>query len=191
MVAQDKKDRYDNIMKAAYEEFYQYGYESAKMEKIAQRAGIGKSTIYEYFPSKRELLIQVCQEGFKYITEELKKIFLEKGSLRDKIHKLLQKEFAHSMADLTRMTRLWESASHIPEVEETACQNKEDIFSIFDQVLKQAQECHEIRKDADPQILMLWIQTLGMTIIVNQEPFSQEKIETLLDFFFLGLKPRL
>ena len=41
------------------------------MAEIARRAGIGKSTIYEYFVSKDELLQQACAQVWDSILEEL------------------------------------------------------------------------------------------------------------------------
>ena len=44
------------ILQAACQEFSEKGFAGAKIEQIARRCGIGKSTVYEYFPSKADLL---------------------------------------------------------------------------------------------------------------------------------------
>lgn len=51
----------DRILKEAASEFAQLGFEQANINTIAERAGIGKGTIYLYFPSKRELFIAMLQ----------------------------------------------------------------------------------------------------------------------------------
>ena len=50
-----------DILSAALTEFGLRGIEGASMSEIAARAGIGKSTIYEYFPSKTDLFIASCK----------------------------------------------------------------------------------------------------------------------------------
>jgi AcrR family transcriptional regulator len=48
--------RPEEILEAALEEFTGRGFEAARMEDIARRAGISKAAIYLYFPSKMALL---------------------------------------------------------------------------------------------------------------------------------------
>jgi AcrR family transcriptional regulator len=50
----DKKER---VMRAAIEEFQAHGFEKAKIEVIAQKAGIAKGSIYQYFDDKKELFL--------------------------------------------------------------------------------------------------------------------------------------
>jgi AcrR family transcriptional regulator len=45
------------ILDAAYELFAERGYDATRMEEIAERAEIGTSTLYRYFPTKDELVI--------------------------------------------------------------------------------------------------------------------------------------
>lgn len=56
MANEARARRREAILQAAFTEFRRSGYDRATMEDIARRAGIGKSTVYEYFPSKLELL---------------------------------------------------------------------------------------------------------------------------------------
>ena len=49
------------ILKEAAREFAHLGFEQANINTIAERAGIGKGTIYLYFPSKRDLFIAMLQ----------------------------------------------------------------------------------------------------------------------------------
>jgi AcrR family transcriptional regulator len=50
------------ILKAARAIFVEYGFEDTTMERIAERAGISKGTIYIYFKNKSDLLIQAVAE---------------------------------------------------------------------------------------------------------------------------------
>ncbi|MFH1941393.1 MAG: TetR/AcrR family transcriptional regulator [bacterium] len=53
----DKKEKRAEILKAAVRVFAKTGLPKTKMMTIAEEAGIGKGTIYEYFKSKEELFI--------------------------------------------------------------------------------------------------------------------------------------
>jgi AcrR family transcriptional regulator len=70
-----KNEKEKEIVKAAYEIFQINGYHNAKMKTIADKAGIGKGTLYEYFKSKKELfeisMIFSMEKGFEGIKEVL------------------------------------------------------------------------------------------------------------------------
>ena len=60
-------DKREQIIREAIHVFMDNGYYKAKMELIAQKVGIGKSTIYEYFASKQQLFYETIfyvQERF-------------------------------------------------------------------------------------------------------------------------------
>ena len=50
------------LLKAAAEEFALYGYQGANVNRIAAAAGFSVGTVYNYFPSKRELMLAFINE---------------------------------------------------------------------------------------------------------------------------------
>ncbi|MCP5060663.1 MAG: TetR/AcrR family transcriptional regulator [bacterium] len=48
--------RRDQILKGAREVISENGFERSSVDQIAKRAGLSRSTVYEYFPSKDEIL---------------------------------------------------------------------------------------------------------------------------------------
>ncbi|MFM8439647.1 MAG: TetR/AcrR family transcriptional regulator, partial [Candidatus Kapaibacterium sp.] len=49
----------DLLVRAAVTVFSQKGFHAAKMQEIADAAGVGKGTMYEYFDTKDELFLAV------------------------------------------------------------------------------------------------------------------------------------
>ena len=60
------KFRQEQILEAALSAFSNLGYDRATIPDIAREAGIAVGTIYNYYPSKRELLVAITT---KYIIE--------------------------------------------------------------------------------------------------------------------------
>src|SRR3974390_510721 len=54
-------ERRDAILAAALEEFSQRGFESARLDDVARRAGIAKGTIYLYFRDKESLFQELVR----------------------------------------------------------------------------------------------------------------------------------
>jgi AcrR family transcriptional regulator len=58
---QTRQATHDRLLGVAASEFAQVGFEQANINIIAERAGLGKGTIYLYFPSKHELFLAVLR----------------------------------------------------------------------------------------------------------------------------------
>ena len=58
----DKKEKINEIATAALYLFAEKGYAATSVEQIAEAAGIGKGTVYEYFPSKEEIFVHAVQD---------------------------------------------------------------------------------------------------------------------------------
>jgi AcrR family transcriptional regulator len=56
------EDRPEQIIKAALEVFGECGLANARLQDIAERAGVSKGTIYLYFPNKEELFREMIRQ---------------------------------------------------------------------------------------------------------------------------------
>ncbi len=54
------------ILSAATREFAARGYAGADVERIAERAGVGKGTVYRHFPRKRDLFFAALDHCLLY-----------------------------------------------------------------------------------------------------------------------------
>ena len=77
-------------MKAATVVFAKKGYASTRVADIAERAGVGKGTVYEYFSSKEELLFAVFESINEGVSFRMDAALSEGGSSRDTLFALLR-----------------------------------------------------------------------------------------------------
>lgn len=59
------------ILDAAAELFAEKGYSQADTQDLADRVGVGKGTLYRYFPSKRELFLAAVDRVMRRMNEHL------------------------------------------------------------------------------------------------------------------------
>ncbi|CAN5390758.1 hypothetical protein BH11BAC2_BH11BAC2_03440 [soil metagenome] len=86
MVKKDKDQSTEkNILNAAREIFQQKGLAGARMQDIADRAGINKAMLHYYFRTKEKLFEVIFQEALEKFLPRLQIIFGEEGSLFEKI----------------------------------------------------------------------------------------------------------
>lgn len=62
--------RYE-ILRASRQLFTKKGYDETMMIDIADRAGVSKATVYNYFPNKESLLVGTIDDTTKMLREEL------------------------------------------------------------------------------------------------------------------------
>ena len=65
----DSDPRRARILATARDVFAEQGFRRAEVKTIAQRAGVGKATIYRFFPSKDALLLTVVEENLTAIRD--------------------------------------------------------------------------------------------------------------------------
>ena len=62
-------ERRNRILAVAQEVFAEHGFRSADVKTIAERAGVGKATIYKFFDSKEALLLTIVEENLNHIRD--------------------------------------------------------------------------------------------------------------------------
>ncbi len=91
--------RPDEILDAALEEFTERGFEAARVEDIAKRAGLSKAGVYLYFPSKMALLEALVESRVSPLAAQAQT--LAQAGRDDPLAalRLIARVAAHRMAD--------------------------------------------------------------------------------------------
>jgi AcrR family transcriptional regulator len=80
-----RAERLPQILAAARTVFARSSFAEARMEDIAQVAGLSKAAIYLYFPSKDELISALLQQYFAAAFADLTALHTVAGPLRDRL----------------------------------------------------------------------------------------------------------
>jgi AcrR family transcriptional regulator len=89
-----RSEKTREIARAALDSFTQKGFQGTRLEEIAAGAGIGKSTIYEYFKNKEELFRAAVQEAAEQWFELIAQIA---GQTQEPIERLERIAHAYMM----------------------------------------------------------------------------------------------
>ena len=65
------KGKRARILAAAQEVFAEQGFDAARMEEVARRARVGKGTLYNYYASKKDLLIHAVIASMEEVRERI------------------------------------------------------------------------------------------------------------------------
>lgn len=91
-MAKKKGEKYQAIIEAAVKVISANGYRRAPVNKIARAAGVAGGTVYLYFDSKEEMMVDVFKEFLGNFIEEIK---LEIAEVKDSAKKLQKLVEAH------------------------------------------------------------------------------------------------
>ncbi len=84
-----REDMRDQIIDAANRLIERYGYKKTTMEDIAREAGIGKGTIYLYFPSKEEVALSCCARLNNRVCERLRWLSRADGAPAERLKRMI------------------------------------------------------------------------------------------------------
>ena len=78
--------RKDAIMSVALEVFREVGFDAASMSQIAARVGGSKATLYNYFLSKEELLLEAMLHSAEQHAENVLQLLQTEGDFSQQLH---------------------------------------------------------------------------------------------------------
>jgi AcrR family transcriptional regulator len=119
--ATTRGDKRARLVEAASAVFAEKGYASTRVAEIAERAGVGKGTVYEYFSSKEELLFAVFESINADISSRMNDALAAGGSTEEQLHNVLRlgAEVISEQVDLQPVILDFWAASRGKDFEET------------------------------------------------------------------------
>src|SRR5256885_2955318 len=102
-----KEARPAEIVEAALALFAERGFAATKLEDVAAKAGIGKGTVYLYFPTKEELFRAVVRQGLLPNLEAAEAmVAAHRGSASDMLREIARLVLRLIETDLTAIPKL-------------------------------------------------------------------------------------
>lgn len=85
-----RDDKRKKIFDAALQVFSEDGFHRATIDRIASVSGVGKGSVYRYFPSKEELLDQLLTESFAVIVDRVSRELSTDGDILSQVRTMIE-----------------------------------------------------------------------------------------------------
>ncbi|WP_445279465.1 TetR/AcrR family transcriptional regulator [Streptomyces sp. DSM 118148] len=173
------------------------GYRKTTVEGIAARAGVGKQTIYRWWSSKADVLLeafldlgeQAAQAAGQqpYTLPDTGDLAADlKTVLRATVDELLDPRFEAPARALAAEGLVDEQLGR-----EFVGKLLEPQLQLYVDRLRSAQETGGVRPDVDPRIgLELFVSPLAQRWLQRTGPITHDYTDTLVDYALHGLAPR-
>lgn len=193
-----EKGKREDILKAATEVFGSKGFYLANMIDIAERAGIGKGTIYEYFKSKDSLFIEVVKYNAakhgQMLEQQvnLQKTFMDKiQSFIACVRTIIKENTKSACMFLKNPTDISLTAEIKKELYNFLLDVRNKVVRLLVEILSQGRKESVIRDTdiefAADMLLEMIIRCSIRSVLLNlSDKQIQQENEKLLDLFMLG-----
>ncbi|MFF3874270.1 TetR/AcrR family transcriptional regulator [Streptomyces sp. NPDC001978] len=173
------------------------GYPKTTVEGIAARAGVGKQTIYRWWSSKADVLLEAFLDLGEQAARDLGQepyVIPDTGDLaadlktvlRATVDELLDPRFEAPARALAA-----EGLVNEPLGREFVTKLLEPQLQLYVDRLRSAQDAGAVRPEVDPRIaLELFVSPLAQRWLQHTGPISYDYTDTLVDYALYGLAPR-
>lgn len=194
----------DMILNAAYKLFVEKGYLDTKIIDIADMAGIGKGTVYEYFDSKdtifHELFKTKVAAGYDSLSELLEKEMSAEKKMKEFLDIEMENTLKHQiqknfLLDLMIRSDVFRSPALIESIHKLIKKK----FAILRGIIEEGIDKGEFRK-TDPELAAVSVMgAINLYVTLDFYPFSPDESlfsrgpedwdrEDFLDLILNGLK---
>ena len=152
-------DKRLRLVEAACAVFAEKGYASTRVAEIAERAGVGKGTVYEYFSSKEELLFAVFETINADISSRMNDALASRETTEEQLHNVLRlgAEVISEQVDLQPVILDFWAASRGKDIEETYRRAVVASYTFFRNLIsnfiREGQNKGEFRTSIDAEAL--------------------------------------
>jgi AcrR family transcriptional regulator len=163
------------ILAAARDEFAEHGLGGARMDRIAERAGLNKRLIYYYFEDKEQLFRAVLEQAYLNIREEERKLHLLDLKPADAVRRLVEFTWDYYLAHPEFLTLLNSAnlhrARHLEESKRAREMNS-PLIEMLAEILERGRKDGSFRGGVDPLQLYVSIAGLSYFYLSNSHTLS-------------------
>jgi len=163
------------ILASARDEFAEYGLGGARMDRIAERAGLNKRLIYYYFEDKEKLFQAVLEQAYRDIREQEAQLHLLDLEPAQAVRRLIEFTWNYYLAHPEFMTLLNSAnlhrARHL-EGSEKARELNSPLVDTLAAVLERGRRDGTFRGGVDPVQLYVSIAGIAYFYLSNTHTLS-------------------
>jgi AcrR family transcriptional regulator len=175
------------VLQATLDEIADVGYHQLRVERVAARAGVNKTTLYRWWPTKGSLLGDAVRAG---PIEEFK--LPDTGSVREDLIELWRMGLpVYGTPRAIAITRALEAERDDPDV--TAARSSVWAIRVeaIRQILQRGARRGEVKRGLDPELVADMVTApVLQRVLGRDEPFELAHIRKVIDTVLNGIRPR-
>lgn len=200
----DKIDSRNKILEAAAEEFIEFGFSGARVDRIAARAHINKAMIYYYFSSKEGLYQAIIDQHVDRLGDEVQTSITEAADFEESllaISTIYMEVFTHRARYVPILLREFASGGGRLRNSLQRMTSERGLPAMFMRMLEEGKKAGRFREGDSRQALISFIgmnlfyllfAPMANTIwgVQDEEAFRKQRPHEVVELFLRGIERR-
>lgn len=190
LTEEEQQRRRKEIFDASAHLFLEKGFNETSMREIAEAAGVGKSTLYDYFRTKDEIMVFCFEHEIDDITQRAQEIIGQDLDVIEKVRKITKIQMESLVANKNFFLRLSFEADRLPPESQQKIQAKRHAYQdLIRHLIEDGIRLGEFRP-VNPLFAARSIFSLLSISVFTTRPTGTpaEMLEEALAIFFQGIR---
>ena len=168
------------------------GFHETSMQEIASAAGLGKSTLYDYFRTKDEILVYFFEDQLNDLTEEAQKIAMQNCSADVRLRKIMEAYVESLQANKSLFMKMTLESQRLRVESQKQIQKSRHAYQDMIRALIEEGNREGVFRPVNPLLAArLLLGSIGPVIYGSRLTGTpQEMLKEMLDIFFKGIETK-
>jgi TetR/AcrR family transcriptional regulator, cholesterol catabolism regulator len=170
--------------------FLKKGFQETSMREIAEAAGLGKSTLYDYFKTKDDILVYFFEDQINDLTAAAQEIALKNITANERLRQVMKVHLEFLQAKKSLVMKLSLEAQRLKLESQKLLQTKRHAYQdLLCKLIEEGIQEGTFRK-VDPLLATRMLLNTMSPVIFTSRPTGspQEMMEETMDIFLKGLQ---
>jgi len=186
----EQEKRRHEIFHQVVKIFSKKGFHETSMQEIAQVAGLGKSTLYDYFKTKDEILIYFFEDQLRDMTREAQKIALQNLSADKRLRQITERYLESLQANKSLFLKLMQESQRLKLESQKQVQAKRYAYQDLIRALIEEGIREGVFRNVNSLLAArLLISSISSAVYGSRSTGTpQEMLQETMDIFFKGIE---
>jgi len=187
---EELEERRHEIAYAAAGLIFEKGFNETSVNQIAKAAGIGKSTLYDFFATKDEIILHLLGEFIDEVTSRAKAVIASEGNPPDRLYRVLHMHLDVLLRDKAFILKLSLEAQRLSAENQQRYQVLRYAFQDLITELIEEGITDGSYRSVDSAMVMKTLLAMMSSVVFTSRPVGtpQEMLEKTLDMIFKGIQ---
>ncbi len=188
----DQHRRRHEIFDAAVGLFLRDGFHETSMQAIAAAAGMGKSTLYDYFENKDEILVAFVEDQVDDLTASARQIAAQDLPAAEKLKQVMRAHLDHLLSNKDIYARLTFEVQRLAMDSQQRIQTSRHAYQDFLCELVEAAIREGAFRPVNPLLATRALLTLLTPAVYTTRPTgtTEQMAQEVMDIFYKGVENR-
>lgn len=190
LTEEEQAKRRREIFNAAVNIFLEKGFQETSMQEIAEVAGMGKSTLYDYFKTKDEILVFVFVEELNKLTFRAKKIASQNLPAERRLRQILEMHLSYLVENKDLFLRLSMEVQRISLGSQKRIQAGRYVYQDLLREIIEEGICEGTFRKVEPLLAARLLMNTLLPVIYASRPTGtpEEMLKEAMDIFLKGMQ---